>query len=330
MTLSGLRTKFLISLLFGIAVVAALTFYADVDKLAAAFAAFNWGLIPPILGLTLLNYGLRFVKWHYYLGQIGVRGLGLADSAAVFFGGLTMTLTPGKVGEWLKSYLLRQMVGVPFFQTAPVVLVERATDGLAMILLATGGLILYQVAWQVIVVVLLIELAVLLVCWIPALAELGFRIAERLPLVSRLVVHLRVSYVGAQTLVSPKNLIIGIALGFFSWSGECVAFYLVLTGLGQPESFELLVQAAFILAVASLGGSLLLVPGGLGVAEGGITGFAQVLLGMSRELAVTSALLIRLSTLWFGVTIGLVTLTLLTRRLGAGREKGVPEGEMAR
>lgn len=268
------------------------------------------------------------MKWHYYLGQIGVRSLGLADSAAVFFAGVAMTLTPGKVGEWLKSYLLKEMVGVPFFQTAPVVLVERATDGLAMVLLATGGLILFQVAWQLIAIVLLIELAVLLVCWVPALADLGFRIADRLPVVSGLVGHLRVSYASAQVLVQPKNLLIGIVLGFISWSGECVAFYLVLTGLGQPESFELVVQAAFILAVASLGGSLLLMPGGLGIAEGGITGLAQLLLGMPRELAVTSALLIRLSTLWFGVTIGLVTLSLLARRLGRVEEK--LEEEMAR
>jgi glycosyltransferase 2 family protein len=340
LTLAGLRTKFLLSVLFGIAVIAALAFYADAGKLAAALAAFPYVLVLPILALTLLNYGIRFVKWHYYLGQVGVRGLSLRDSAAVFFAGLTMTLTPGKVGEWLKSYLLREIVGVPFFQTAPVVLVERATDGLAMILLATGGLILFQVGWQIIAIVLFIALAVLVVCWSPPLAEVGFRLAERLPVVSGLAGHLRVSYASAQVLVQPKNLLIGIGLGFISWSGECVAYYLVLTGLGQSESFELMVQAAFILAVASLGGSLLLVPGGLGVAEGGITGFAQLLLGMPRELAVTSALLIRLSTLWFGVTIGLVTLTLLTRRLGKLRpvilseakdlEGGRGEREMAR
>ena len=57
----------------------------------------------------------------------------------------------------------------------------------------------------------------------------------------------------------------------------------------------------------------MLVPAGLGVAEGGITGMAQVLLGMPRELAVTSAILIRLSTLWFGVTLGLVMLFVVTR-----------------
>jgi len=326
-SLRALRTKFLLSLLFGIAVVAALSLYADLEKLRASLAAFHWGLLPPILALTLLNYGLRFVKWHYYLGQIGVRGVGLAESAGVFFAGLTMTLTPGKVGEWLKSYLLREMIGVPFFRTAPVVLVERATDGLAMVLLATGGLVLFRVAWQLVALVLLIELSVLVVCWVPAVASLCFRIAEILPGVRRFVPHLQEAYASAQTLVSPRNLLIGVALGFVSWSGECVAFYLVLTGLGQPQSAELVVQAAFILAVASLGGSLLLVPGGLGVAEGGITGLAQLLLDMPRELAVTSALLIRLSTLWFGVSIGLVTLLILTRRLSAVRRAGLQAEE---
>jgi len=319
--LSGsLKAKFLLSLLFGIAVFVALSLYADASKLAAAFLTFQWGLLPAILGLTLLNYGLRFLKWHYYLGQIGVQRLSWWLSFAIFFSGLAMVVTPGKVGEWLKSYFLREYTGTPFFRSAPVIVAERLTDGLAMVLLASGGLILFQVGWQIIGLVLCLALALLVVAWTPPLAEIMFGIAARLPWISRRTVHLREFYASSRTIFSPKNLLFGVVLGFVSWSGECFAFYLVLLGLGQAEGAVMVMKAASILAVASLGGSLLLLPGGLGAAEGGITGMTQVLLGMPKDLAVMSALLIRLSTLWFGVTVGLIMLFVVSRNLGSRKE----------
>lgn len=317
---ASLRTKFLISLLFGAAVVVALSLYADVARLAAALGAFRWELLPAILGLTLLNYTLRFLKWHYYLGQIGVRGLSMWFSIAIFFSGLAMVVTPGKVGEWLKSYLLREQTGTPFFRSAPVIIAERLTDGLAMVLLASGGLVLFQVGWQLVALVLLLALGVLVIAWTPPLAEAVFGVAGRLPWLSGRSAHLREFYASSRTIFGPKNLLLGVGLGFVSWSGECFAYYLVLVGLGQPESMTLVVEAAFILAVASLGGSLLLLPGGLGVAEGGITGMAQFLVGMPRELAATSAILIRLSTLWFGVSLGLAMLLVTTRRLSSNKQ----------
>ena len=60
----------------------------------------------------------------------------------------------------------------------------------------------------------------------------------------------------------------------------------------------------------------MLTPGGLGVAEGGITGLSQVLLDMTKSDAAVGTLLIRFGTLWFGVIVGLVALALISRRLG--------------
>lgn len=303
------------SLAFGVLVLGALGAYADAGKVATSVAGFQWALLPAILGLTLANYFLRFVKWHYYLGQIGVTGLGLGDSCALFFSGLSMVVTPGKVGEWLKSYFLREMTGTPFFRSAPIIVAERLTDGLAMVLLATGGLMLHQVGREFVVLALGGAGVILLGAWWPPLAEFSFGVAAKLPLIGARMAHLHEFYTSARTIFGPRNLLVGVLLGFVSWSGECLAYYLVVVGLGGPEGVGPLVDAAFILAVSSLGGSLLLMPGGLGVAEGGITGLSQWLLGLSPEAAVASAILIRISTLWFGIGLGWLFLLVVTRRI---------------
>jgi uncharacterized membrane protein YbhN (UPF0104 family) len=51
------------------------------------------------------------------------------------------------------------------------------------------------------------------------------------------------------------------------------------------------------------------------VAEGGLTGLLQVIVDMPKSLAAVATLIIRFATLWFGVLVGMGTLTIMTRRL---------------
>ena len=51
-----------------------------------------------------------------------------------------MSITPGKVGEVLRSMLLKASDGVPFTRTAPIVVADRLTDLVALVLLSLVGL----------------------------------------------------------------------------------------------------------------------------------------------------------------------------------------------
>jgi uncharacterized membrane protein YbhN (UPF0104 family) len=89
----------------------------------------------------------------------------------------------------------------------------------------------------------------------------------------------------------------------------------VLLGLGVDGSWDVLLKASFIMPAATLASALLLTPGGLGVAEGGITGLSQALLDLPKGPAAVGALVIRFCTLWFGVIVGLVALAFVARSL---------------
>lgn len=314
MSLVDLRSKLILAMGLGLLVVVGLMVYADLSKVLQVLGDFRWGYLPAILGLTLLNYGLRFIKWHYYLGQVGERTVSLSTSFLLFFSGLSMVVTPGKVGEWLKSYLLSQVGTTPFMRSAPIIIAERLTDGLALLLLATAGLFLFSVGWPVVGMVLVPAGGIVFLSQNRPLALRLLSWGERVPFLSRRMASLFSFYESAHTLFGLKNLSIGVGLGLVSWLGECMAFYLVFRGLGVGGE-DLLVQATFILSISTIGGSLLLAPGGLGVAEAGLTGLSQVVVGLPREMAVAAALLIRLCTLWFGVSLGLVALIVITRQL---------------
>src|SRR5258708_31435538 len=130
-----------------IAVAALVVAWGDAPAVLSALSRFPPLLIVPVVLLTIWNYALRWLRWNYYLRVLGVHGVSRTSSALVFFSGFAMGLTPGKSGEVTKSYWLREIAGserAPLARTAPIVFAERLVDGIAMLLLATSGLINFQ------------------------------------------------------------------------------------------------------------------------------------------------------------------------------------------
>ncbi len=298
----------------GVAVMIGFGVAGDLPRVIESMQRFDARFVPAILGLTLLNYLLRFVKWGYYLRLIGAPFIPPFESAAIFFSGLAMTITPAKLGEWLKSYLLLRRHGVPLGVSAPVILAERLTDGLAMLLLALGGLYVYGLGRELAIVVAAGSAA--LVIGVRARGPVEYLLDRigGLPLLGRVAHHAHDFYRSSRRLLELGPLLVAVGLGFVSWAGECAAFFFVLVGLGIAPTADLLLTATFILAVATLVGSLSMVPGGLAVADGSIAGLLLILaVTGDAALAVAATLLIRLATLWFGVAVGLIAISVLVR-----------------
>lgn len=315
-----LRGKIILSIVFGVLVIAALSLFADVQKLSLTLRTFGWWLVPPILGLTLFNYALRFLKWQYYLRLIKVRDLSTSDSFGIFFSAFTMVMTPGKVGELLKSYLLRRAVGTPIAKSAPIILAERMTDGIALVILAALGLANTRLGWPVLVITVVGAVAATAIIQHRPTAERLLTFGEGLGPLGPRIHHLRNFYESSYELLRPRPFGIAVLCGLVSWMGECLAFYLVLIGLGLHGSFALLITATSILALATLIGSVSLLPGGLGVADASIAFLLTLTIAappMTNDIAVAGALLIRFATLWFGVALGAV-MVVIYRRLFSG------------
>jgi uncharacterized protein (TIRG00374 family) len=262
---------------------------------------------------------LRFFKWQYYLKLIGVRDFPLLDSALTYLSGLGMAVTPGKVGEWLKSYLLRELDGTPMSRSAPVIIAERLTDSLGLVLLGTAGLLVFGDAWPAFVVMAGLCGLMFVVVRNKTVAYWVLGRLERLPLTARFATQAEEFYRSSYALLSPVALGSMTLLSVVSWGFEVIGFYCVLLGLGQDASWDLLLKASFIMPAATLAAALLLTPGGLGVAEGGLVGLSQILLDLPKGPAAVAALIIRLGTLWFGVVVGVIALVILTGRMRGNR-----------
>ena len=206
MSLDKLRKRLLISLLLGAAVFIGLSAYADFNDVIDGLGNFKWQYLPLILALTSVNYVLRFLKWQFYLKTIGVDELAPRTSALIYFAGLGMVVTPGKVGEWLKCYLLRELHGTPFSRSAPIVIAERLTDSLGLVVLGAAGLVVFGDAWPAFVVVILGGAVMAYVVRNRPLSFWLLHRLERVPLVSRFASHAEEFYTSSYALLSPWAL----------------------------------------------------------------------------------------------------------------------------
>ncbi len=303
--MDSLRRRLLAGLVLGFVVALGLALFSDIRQVGSHLATFSWSLTPLILAGTLFNYSLRFIKWHFYLGQIGAHNLSLRKSAQLFVAGFPLAVTPGKVGEALKGVWLNRETRIPVARGVTVVLAERISDGLAVLLLSTLGVIAYPRYWPAFAIVLTLLITGIILSQIRPAALWALDIAERLPLLKRVSRHLREFYEGAYTLFQPRSTLIAVGLGIIAWLGEGIAMYLVLLGLGVPAGWQTFSMAVFTLSFSTVIGAVSTLPGGLGAVEVSMTGMLILLLALPASTATAATLIIRFATLWFGVALGL-------------------------
>jgi uncharacterized protein (TIRG00374 family) len=307
-----LRRNLVLALALGAAVYLILAVLSDLGELAAALDSFDYALIPAILGFVALSYVVRFFRWTYYLRVLKV-SVPMGINAAIFTSGLSMTISPGKLGEVLKSVFVRNVTGAPIARTAPAVVAERATDGTGMVLWGfLGAFALDLPPWTMLIFLVLAVFAIV-VLRSKRLSLAAESVLSKLPLVNRLAPHLRDFHGASNELLGTRPLLVGTAISFFSWGLECAGVYLCAVGLGVDRPFLLIV---FVFALSSLLGVLSMLPGGIGAVEAGLYGQFVAVANLPTGLAGALTLVIRLATLWFATLLGICGLLLVRRLLG--------------
>ncbi|MBD3370132.1 flippase-like domain-containing protein [Candidatus Fermentibacteria bacterium] len=284
--------------------------YSDASNVAKSVSGIDLAWIPAILALPLFNYFLRFLKWQYFLSRMGV-SIPVRTSLWAFLAGFSMTVSPGKFGELLKCYLLKERRSIPVSVTSPVVVAERITDLLSMIVIAVvAALVLGGTTG------LLAALAGALFAGLVMSAVLCTGFFEWLT-----GLLCRLSFFGKRKdgicafrencarLLDLRSLAVSVPLGILSWGVEAMVLCAVAAALGYSLSAWLALLAH---SAGTIVGAVSMIPGGLGLTEITIDGIISEALPVSAATATT--LLMRFATLWFAVLLGLAALGLRRRK----------------
>lgn len=282
--------------LFGLA---AATGWADTRD---AILKITGAQLALLLALSMVNYITRALRWHLFARRLGLR-TGLTQNTRHFLGGFALTATPGRIGELVRMRWIRRETGWGADRSGPLVLIDRGGDLLAMALLLAISLGLAKGGIAGGVPLILAALAVAYVATHPKLmqllAEQGYRAVGRF---ARGFVGLRRASRALGTFRNPMTLLVSACLGIAGWFAECYAFYLLLDWLGAGID---LWMASAIFLFATLAGGLTGAPGGVGGAEAVMIALLA-LEGVPLAVSVPATLVIRLTTLWFAIALGLL------------------------
>ena len=309
--LKKLRKKILFSLAAAGILYLAFTIYADFDQVISAFEKFSWILLPLLLLLSFLNYVFRFLKWDYYLSVIKVK-VGKVDSFSIFMSGLVMSVTPGKMGELLKSYLVKELNQTPVSKTLPIIFAERITDFISLLFLALIGAYVYNYGREVVIGVSVFFLLVVVIISNKGIALPVLKLLEKNSFLRKHLASIHSAYESSYQLLRPGPLIKMSLLSLGSWFFECLGYYIILINFGMDVN---LLWATFSYCFATIVGAVTMLPAGLGMTEGSLT-FFLISKGSPKEIAVASTFIVRVVTLWFAVLVGIISVTIYQKRFG--------------
>lgn len=306
-----IRNRIFISIAFAAIIYLVFMIYVDFEKVLSSFKEFNWLLLPILLLLSFGNYISRFFKWEYYLKIIDEK-LHKLDSLSIFMSGLIMSVTPGKMGELLKSYLVKQVNGTSISKTAPIVFAERATDFLSLTILALAGAYFYDYGKNIIIIITVIIISGLIIISNKTLFNKIISLLSKIGFISKHVLKIQTAYESSAKLLAFTPLFLMTLLSIISWGFECFGYYIILTNFNLKVD---MMWAFFSYSFATIVGALSMMPGGLGVTEGSLT-LMLVKKGLSENNAFAAAFIVRAVTLWFAVLVGAISVLFYQKRFG--------------
>ena len=229
-----------------------LSLWAGWREVLAAVAQVGPWVLLGLLALSLVNYLLRFLRWARYLALLDAP-VGWRINFSAYFAGFALTTSPGKLGELLRSVLLKPH-GVPSGASMAAFFAERASDLLSILILACVGLWSYTPARPVVGLALVfVFAALLLVQWTGLIRGVEALALARQGRLGGLVVRLCEIVLNFRRCFSLPAMSMGLVLGVIAWLAEGVGFWWLLDALGHPLPLG---TAVFVYAFAMLIGGL--------------------------------------------------------------------------
>jgi glycosyltransferase 2 family protein len=297
----------------GLAGIAAVVVFLNPSRIGSALEHFQLVLIGPIVLLSVFVYVLQGIRWHFLLTDVGTK-LRLRDTILINLAGQTITaIVP--LGDLTRAAFASAADGTDFGTVAATVTVQELSYMLWLILAALPAILAlgYGLA-AVIPVIAGIAIIVVALTVSPVFCRVHNLLAH-IPFLNKLLPAIDELQQETSTLLHRPD---ALALSVLDAARVIVAvttFWLVLQGL-EPGRIGWW-QAAFVLALATIGGAVSLIPGGVGANEASVAALL-IFLGFQTGSAGAAAIIQRGLMTGLSLILGFAAYALINQRLHLG------------
>ena len=301
-----ISNKILIVVIAVIGLYAAFLIASDINTISSKISDFKIEIIPVILLLVTSGWFVIFFRWHLLLRNAKIF-IPVKDSFLIFTSGFALTIIPGKVGELVKSQLLKTKFGIARSKTIPIVILEQFYSAIGIVTLSFFGIWYFELGAYV----LGFFTATLVFAFVLLSSRKAFNkivsLLGRRKFTSKLVEPLSSSYDGIKNGIKGPITLYASGLSILFWLIEAISIYFILLAFGVEVIEFLTIVSTYTTSIML--GILSFLPMGIGVVEGTLTSFFTMH-GIDISLALTIVIVIRLFTRWYSVSFGFIALKL--------------------
>lgn len=269
-------------------------------------------VIPAFMAMASVGFAVRVGRWMLLArtADLDVPGIGLAT---VYIGGFLMNLTPARLGELWRSWILWRGWRVKYRRSLPLLICDRLLDLFVLLLFGALGLGFgFGFHWPAAVCLLAAGALAALIAvpgWARGVVKLTWAsFGRRRP---RLFAAMLSVCRNVALMLRPVVFLKLLSLSLIAWSMEAVALHALMPAFGGELPLRAAVAA---LGVANVAGAMTPLPGGIVGQELTMTVLISGIPGNSTASAMAMVGIMRLSTLWYAALLALPFFLYLSRR----------------
>lgn len=279
--------------------------FADGEKVVKIFATMKIEYLPLILfffGLAVIVKGIR----QYYLLKLSNIKIPFKDNLIINFAGLSLSFTPGGIGEIVKTKFFKDAHGIETKNIIPLVIMEKYFDFLGLATFLAFSLLFYDKIESKIV--FLIGTSVLVIMFV------YFRYQKRPSLLMRIkffkkIINDEEGYKKQFKLFTTLRTILSIwPLTIIMVFFDLLATYTIFLAFNVNLLNFILVSQVTITSL--LLGYMSFLPNGILVTDGSYVGML-ILNNVALAMAASVVLTVRFLGLWFKIIIGVIAMKFL-------------------
>ena len=299
-----LDNRLILVLVVVIGIYAIFLFVSDYNIISEKISNFKINYLPLILFFVSASWIPLIIKWHFLLKNSEV-DVPLTKSIAIFFSGVAFEITPGQIGALIKSQILKTSYNIPRTKTVPIVIVEKVYDLIGAILASVIGIIILGMEIYLIAIAISVLAFIFFFMYHKPASELFFNRITKLKFFSKYIENISGFYETVQKSTNVRAATICILLALAYWFMVSAAAYYTLISFDVSILDYLKVLAIY--STSTLLGAISFIPAGIGITEGSIAGLFT-LNGIDVSTALILAVMIRIFTLWYSVSVGFIAL----------------------
>ena len=302
-----LDKKFFLIIIGTIGFYAVFLIVSDFNLIYDKISNFKLSYLPIILSLVVSSWLILFVRWHLLLKKSNIH-VPIKKNLKIYLAGFALAFTPIKVGELIKSQILKNKFDVPRKTTAPIVFIERWYNFIGIIAISLIAIRHFDISTYIIFTATGLLAITFLLISSKKVYELFLKWFGKKKFVKKFIPSFEESFDVLKRSTRGKTFFYATFLSVAFWFLESLAVYFIFLSfeINHINYFDVISMYTSSVIL----GNFSFLPEGIGVMETSLVGFLT-LQNVDLSIGLTLVVFIRIFILWIGVTVGFIVLKII-------------------